>query len=393
MNRISYGGNQFPVVKMTSDAIYGPSPLNVTFTGNNSFDPEGGRLTYSWNFGDGTAISTLANPPVHSFAPSAGTPIKYVVKLTVKDSVNATATDSIIISVNNTPPVVNITSPVKNSTYNIGLDSTYSFTATVTDAEHNAGQLKYEWQQSLRHNTHEHPGPVDTVRNTFGSIARIGCNGDDYYWFIRLKVTDAAGLSTTDSSKIFPNCSSQRIALTLRNFSVTRENDENLVKWMTDMAPQIKGFEVERSVDGINFYSIHYQPAANRAGTREYSFPDKSYSPGVVYYRLKMIEIGDVIRYSGTVKTFTEIKGEGLVISPNPVTGNFTLRYIAPDFGPVTIRIRDINGRLFSVIQESVNKGQNIIYLQSIPEWTSGMYMISVQQGNDTQQAKLIKAK
>jgi len=90
----SLGGNQFPVVEMTSNVIYGPSPLNVTFIGNNSFDPEGGRLTYSWNFGDGSAISTAANPPVHSFTAPAGVPAKFVVKLTVKDSVNDTAIDN-----------------------------------------------------------------------------------------------------------------------------------------------------------------------------------------------------------------------------------------------------------------------------------------------------------
>ncbi len=393
VRRLSYGGNQFPVVKMTSDVKYGPSPLNVTFSGNTSYDPEGGRLTYVWNFGDGTANSTLANPPVHSFTSTPGTPKKYVVTLTVKDSVNATATDSIIISVNNTPPVVNITSPIKNSTYNIGLDSVYLFTATVTDAEHGPSQLKYEWQQILRHNDHQHSGPIDTVRNTFGSVSRIGCNGDNYYWLIQLKVTDAAGLSTMDSSKIFPNCAAGRIALGLRKFSVTPDISENLVKWMTEMAPEIREFEVERSVDGVNFYSINSQLAVITTGLKDYSFYDNGFAPGVNYYRLKMSEVGDVVRYSATVKTFTDIKSEGLVVSPNPVTGNFSVQYTAKNNGPVTIRITDLNGRTISVIHEKINKGQNIIYLQDIPGWSSGMYMITVQHGNDIQQGKLIKAK
>jgi glucose/arabinose dehydrogenase len=390
IRRISYGGNQFPVVKMTSNVQFGPSPLNVTFTGSNSFDPEGGRLTYSWNFGDGTAVSTVANPPVHSFTAPAGTPGKYVVTLTVRDSVNAIAVDSIIISVNNTPPVVNITSPIKNSTYTVGVDSTYAFVAAVSDAEHNAGQLKYEWQQFLRHNDHEHPGPIDTVRNTFGAISRIGCNGDDYYWMIRLKVRDAAGLSTTDSSKIFPNCGAGREALALRKFSVTQETSENHVKWMTDIAPQIKRFEVERSVDGINFYSIETQLASNISGNKEYYFFDNGFFPGINHYRLKMIEIGDIIRYSATVKTYSGTKGENLVISPNPVTGNFSLRYTAVAKGPVTIRMTDVNGKLVYTVHENVNKGQNVMYLQDMPAWKPGVYMVTVQQGHDKQQAKML---
>jgi glucose/arabinose dehydrogenase len=390
VRRISYGGNQLPVVRMTSSLDYGPSALNVTLTGSNSYDPEGGRLTYSWNFGDGSPISTVANPPVHIFTAPIGTPRKYVVTLTVKDSVNATAIDSIIISVNNTPPVVNITSPVKNSTYNIGLDTVYAFTAIVSDAEHTAGQLKYEWQQLLRHDTHEHPGPVDTVRNTFGSITRIGCNGDEYYWLIRLKVTDAAGLSTTDSSKIYPNCAAFRTDLTLRKFSVSQEPNENVVKWITDIAPQLKRFEVERSVDGINFYSIDHQLASAPGLTKEYSFTDNMFFPGENYYRLKMMEIGNVIKYSATVKTISEAARQDLAVSPNPVAGNFSLRYTASGKGPVIIRLVDLNGRIVHTIHETVNKGENIIYLQDMPAWKPGVYVITVQKGAEMQQVKML---
>jgi hypothetical protein len=80
------------------------------------------------------ATSTAANPSGVVFTQTGGTPKKFVIKLTVTDNGGATNTDSLIISVNNTPPVVNITSPVKNSTYTIGGDVVYPCTATVTDA-------------------------------------------------------------------------------------------------------------------------------------------------------------------------------------------------------------------------------------------------------------------
>ena len=129
-------------------------------------------------------------------------------KLTVTDNGGATHTDSIIVSVNNTPPVVNITSPIKNSLYKQGPDTVYACTATVSDAQHSGAQLKYEWQTTLRHNNHEHREAIDNAVNTNTLIQRVGFYGSDsYYWLIELKVTDAAGLSTKDSAKIFPDLS------------------------------------------------------------------------------------------------------------------------------------------------------------------------------------------
>ena len=142
--------------------------------------------------------------PSHNFTAPANIPTKYVVTLTVTDNLGSSSTDSIIISVNNTPPVVNITSPIKNSLYKIGSDTSYTCAATVTDAE--PGPLKYEWQTFLRHNNHAHPQPISNEISPATNIERIGCNGDTYYWMIQLTVTDAAGLSTVDSSKIFPDC-------------------------------------------------------------------------------------------------------------------------------------------------------------------------------------------
>lgn len=395
VKRISYGGNMPPVVQLSSDKVFGPSSLNVAFTGSGSYDPNGTIASYAWNFGDPASgannTSTLANPS-HSFNAPAGTPTKFVVRLTVTDNGGASATDSIFISVNNTPPGVNITSPVKNSLYRIGEDTMYTCAATVTDAEHTNGQLQYAWQTILRHNNHEHPESIDTTRNTSTMISRIGCNGDTYYWLVELTVTDAAGLSTKDSSKIFPACSAGPLPLVLRSFSVTQQGNINLVRWVTDNALQIETFEVERSTDGVNFYILDRQDASTNAGINEYSFADNGFPAGINYYRLKMIEIGYAVKYSVTVKVSSDIRKEKLVISPNPVVGNFSLKYNAGESGPVLIRISDVNGRLVQSIQENVNKGQNIIYLQNMPAWKPGMYLLTIQQGSDMQQGKLIKA-
>ncbi|QHT65828.1 PKD domain-containing protein [Rhodocytophaga rosea] len=204
IRKITSTNNQPPTAVATVNKTFGTSPLTVQFTGSNSTDPEAIPLTYEWNFGDGSAVSTQPNPS-HTFTATAGVPTKFTVTLKVKDNLSTSQT-TLVISVNNTPPVVTITSPVNNTLYPVTQESTYNLRATVTDAEHTATQLKYEWQTTLYHEDHMHPEPIDTKVQTTTTIDPLGCDGQSYFYLIALKVTDGAGLSTTKEVKLFPNC-------------------------------------------------------------------------------------------------------------------------------------------------------------------------------------------
>ncbi|MBB6610718.1 PQQ-dependent sugar dehydrogenase [Pontibacter sp. Tf4] len=203
--RVMYtDGNYPPVAVAKADKLYGTSPLTVKFTGSESTDKENSALSYEWNFGDGSAVSKEADP-THTF--TATTPKTFDVTLKVTDASGASATAKVSIAVNNTPPVVKITSPTTDNKYSVLEQTTYNMRATVTDAEHSGDQLSYAWQVALHHNTHNHPEPVDTRKETSATISPIGCDGEDYFYRFTLKVTDAGGLSATDYVDVYPDCS------------------------------------------------------------------------------------------------------------------------------------------------------------------------------------------
>ena len=206
LKQLSYTGNRTPVAVASADRYYGPTPLAVQFSSNGSYDPDNQPITYSWNFGDGSPVSTQANP-AHTFTASPGVPTEYVVTLTVTDSGNLSAQTTLIISVNNTPPNVTITSPVNGTLYSPVNPTTINLTATVSDAQSSNAQLSYQWQVLLHHNDHNHLVYSDTNHSTTAVLDPTGCDGINiYYYRVILTVTDPQGLATTQEVRLYPDC-------------------------------------------------------------------------------------------------------------------------------------------------------------------------------------------
>lgn len=79
-----------PQSVIVASATSGNPPLKIDFKGYVSLGD--GGITYSWNFGDGSPLSTVRDPS-HTFATQG----IFKVELTVKDSKNNTATSSLTI--------------------------------------------------------------------------------------------------------------------------------------------------------------------------------------------------------------------------------------------------------------------------------------------------------
>lgn len=208
IRQICYTGviNNPPTAVADADTIYGFAPLTVNFNSNGSSDPENLPMTYFWEFGDGDT-STQANP-THVYDTLITDAFQLYAKLTVTDDIGQQHTDSILISLNNTPPSVDITSLNDGDLYSMNGLSTVPLEALVTDAEHTLNDLSFTWQTILQHNSHQHLESVDTNKVTSAVISPIGCVPfATYYFRVILSVTDPAGLTTVDSVRLYPACS------------------------------------------------------------------------------------------------------------------------------------------------------------------------------------------
>jgi PKD repeat protein/glucose/arabinose dehydrogenase len=91
--QVTLGGNRSPTVTATANPKTGAAPLNVQLTATGS-DPEGGRLTYVWSFGDGSKPATGAKVS-HNYK-SAGT---YTARVTATDPGGRSGSAEVTITV------------------------------------------------------------------------------------------------------------------------------------------------------------------------------------------------------------------------------------------------------------------------------------------------------
>jgi glucose/arabinose dehydrogenase len=143
------GGNRAPTAVASGTPTSGQAPLVVQFSSAGSSDPDGGALTYSWAFGDGTT-STAANPAKTYTA--NGT---FTATLTVRDPQGATGTANVQIGVGNTAPTVNINAPANGQLFAFG--DTIPFQIAASDPEDgtvNCARAKMTYV--LGHDSHGH---------------------------------------------------------------------------------------------------------------------------------------------------------------------------------------------------------------------------------------------
>src|SRR5438876_1075767 len=206
---ISATGPFSPTAVVSASPNAGMAPLPVQFSSAGSSDPYGLPLTYSWDFGDGSPVSTAANPS-HNYTTN-GT---YTATLTVSNGTQTgTATTQIIVG--HTPPTASITTPALNTTYNGG--DTISFSGTATDAvDGTLPASAYTWQVDFYNNgvaqpfyTFEVPqpfyGPVNGVTSGSFQIPQDLSNTASTFYRITMTVVESVGIQTVVTRDIHPN--------------------------------------------------------------------------------------------------------------------------------------------------------------------------------------------
>jgi len=144
--------NQDPVAHA---AMVGCTDLTCSFDGGSSTDPEGGALTYDWDWGDGTTHGTGATPS-HAFS-SGG---NKTVTLTVTDPQGGTGSDT--VTATPTTPAVNQAPTARISNTGCTGLSCSADGSTSSDPDNDTLTYDWNWGDGTAHSTTANPAHTYT---------------------------------------------------------------------------------------------------------------------------------------------------------------------------------------------------------------------------------------
>jgi hypothetical protein len=188
------------------------------------------------------------------------------------------------------------------------------------------------------------------------------------------------------------------LPVSLSNLKAERVGSTNKLTWSTLTEQNNKGFELQRSNDGVNFSGIDFVNSkasnGNSNATLQYTYIDEKPFKGTSYYRLKQLDFDG----RNTMSNVVFVKGskvDNISISsiyPNPVIHLLNLVVTTPTTEKVNFVITDLTGKMVSQQSLQLNSGDNNVQLP-VASLANGTYIIKAvcSSGCESAMSKFVK--
>jgi hypothetical protein len=248
-------------------------------------------------------------------------------------------------------------------------------------------------------------GQVNGVAFDILGSLYISCTGTDagLYYINQATVNGPAGTincalvqsggGLTDlASNFFPN--TIILPVTLESFTATKSGDNAILEWSTAAEFNNNKFEIERSLDGVNFAVIDDVAGHGTSYARksyQYTDPIGTVNAKIIYYRLRNVDVDGKSYYSKIVAVRLSGKLENLSIFPNPFVNTIKLQINSQGNDNITIRLRNSGGQAVYSQAQRVQTGDNIIVLSDLEAIKPGLYLVEIVTSDGTEVRKILK--
>jgi Secretion system C-terminal sorting domain len=164
------------------------------------------------------------------------------------------------------------------------------------------------------------------------------------------------------------------LPIELLSFNGYAKNKNNILTWRTEAEQNANHFELQHSINGIDFETLGQIKAKGQAA--EYSFTHQNPTVATHYYRLKMVDNDSAFKMSKVI-SLNKNETKSLKVYPNPTKNS--IQIITSDYTQ-PMRLYSINGVLIMTKNQTTEQ----LDVSALP---TGMYFLHV--GSDVM--KVIK--
>ena len=182
------------------------------------------------------------------------------------------------------------------------------------------------------------------------------------------------------------------LPLTLISFTGERRTGTSYLHWVTDNEKGADRFEIQRSYDGITFFTIGHTAARNSSRQEHYYYEDHSPLQGIAYYRIKSVDTDSKFIYTKTVAvTENQFQNNSFLVL-NPARSVITVFNKSGFDGLFDYRLFNTGGQL--VLKGNVNMGLNGSAVLPLPvQSAAGIYVLELSNSRTQFRQKILVEK
>lgn len=167
----------------------------------------------------------------------------------------------------------------------------------------------------------------------------------------------------------------------LESFTGSAKENYNELNWIFTYSTDIKKLVLEASDDAVHFTEVYQQTLTNSQETLAQQY--KHYiTPAIKYYRLKFLHPAGSVEYSSVLLLNRNVKGNDILVSPNPARDHVNLVFHRTKAGTVNLQLVDVSGKVIAEKTALLSIGNQTFQWNGLEKISSGTYMIRIYDGN-----------
>ena len=173
------------------------------------------------------------------------------------------------------------------------------------------------------------------------------------------------------------------LPVSLVSYDAVAENAHVKLNWVTASEKDNARFEVEHSMDGVNYKVVaKVKGAGTTQQTQKYTAIDPNPQPGNNYYRLIQFDHNGIASEQGVqVVKVNNLSASNVSVYPNPSEGVFNVSIPGYEGDDVSVAIHDLLGKLvYSGTLSSSSKSSIVVNLGFKP--AAGNYIIKIKNNS-----------